>query len=340
MLKRLIVVMLLINAFVFAANEISWKDLQKNIDSWSKGPVSLIMTDEETNIWKRLKTPEEKMQFIKIFWARRDPILRTRENEFKEEFYNRVKYANQNFAEGSTLGWKTARGQAYVVFGAPSRIDPQTYPGSAKPAQLWVYDKLLSKSIPANEALLFVYRDFKYVLNPPNPQPGDTIGAEQAAIDSNFRYQNIPTAVQQAFEETAKAEIIDPEKNYKNLIASVTSTEKFGISEIRFEIKTEPSHPPKVTVAILPENAPLYDDGEKVFVELYYRQELKTGDKLIASNEHVVSFSWDQKSFADLTSIDQVLPPLDAPAGTYDLYVTVGDRISNVSETRKVEITY
>ncbi len=340
MMKKITGILMLLSQVLFAADQISWQDLQKNIDSWASGPVSLLMTDEEKSVWKKLKTPEEKMQFIKIFWARRDPILRTRENEFKVEFYNRVDYADKNYAGGSTAGWKTARGQVYIIFGPPSRVDQQSYPGSSRPAQLWVYDKLLGKHIPANEAMLFVYKDFKYVLEPPAPQPGDTIGQEQRSFDSKFRYQDIPSAVQQAFVETTRAEIIDPDKNYKNLLASVSSTEKFGVSEIQFETQVDSSHPPGVSVTILPENVPVYDDGEKVFAELYYRQELKKGDTVVASDEQVQSYSWDPTGFADLKGLVQPLSPLKAPAGTYELYITVGDRISNVGETRKVEITY
>lgn len=340
MVKKCFGILMILGQFLFAADQISWNDLQKNIDSWTTGPVSLIMTTEEKNVWKKLKTPEDKMQFIKIFWARRDPILRTRENEFKEEFYTRVDYANQNFAEGSVPGWKSARGQVYIIFGPPSRISPQSGPGSSKIAYLWVYDQRLPKPLPSNEALLFVFRDFKYVLNPPNPQPGDAIGEQQRAADSNFRYQDIPSAVQQAFVEMATKDVMDPDKNYTSLLASVSSTEKFGISEIQFDVKIEPSHPPKVTVSILPKDAPTYDDGQKVFAELSYHQELKSGDKVVASNDQVMSYSWDEKDFADLQSIDQTLNALDAPAGKYDLYVTVGDRISNISETHKVEITY
>jgi hypothetical protein len=267
--------------------------------------------------------------------------LRTRENEFKQQFYQRVDYANENYAEGSNPGWKSARGQVYIVFGPPSRVDTQNVAGSSRPAQLWVYDQRLPQPIPANEAMMFVYRDFKYVLAPPNPQAGDTIGQQQRAIDANFRYQDIPSMVLQAFSESAKKEVIDPDKNYKALLASVTSSEKFGISEIQFDAKIDPSHPPKITVTLLPENAPSYDDGQKVFAEIYYKQELKMGDRVVASNEHVASYSWDQNSFAELKSIDQVLPPLaDVPPGTYDLYVTVGDRISNVSETRKFSVTF
>ena len=67
------------------------------------------------------------MQFIKIFWARRDPILRTRENEYKQKFYERVDYANETYAEKNGAGWKSARGRTYIMFGAPGRVDKQTF---------------------------------------------------------------------------------------------------------------------------------------------------------------------------------------------------------------------
>jgi hypothetical protein len=86
-------IILLCGCLLYADTQISWKELQNNMDSWIQGPVSLIVTAEEKDFWGKLKSPEEKMQFIKIFWARRDPILRTRENEFKEEFFKRVDYA-------------------------------------------------------------------------------------------------------------------------------------------------------------------------------------------------------------------------------------------------------
>ncbi len=160
----------------FAATQITWEDLRKNIDTWIDGPASLIATDQEVNTFKKLQTPEEKMEFIKIFWARRDPILRTFENEYKEEFNQRVDYANEHFAEADMPGWKTARGQVYVVFGPPSREEKRSVAESNRPALLWVYDKIKSTAIPSNEALMFVWRDIKYVLLPPNPDPAPRSG--------------------------------------------------------------------------------------------------------------------------------------------------------------------
>lgn len=337
--KYAVIALLFIVQLGFAAEPIKWSDLQKNIDSWVEGPPSLIITSEERDVWKRLKTPEEKMQFIKIFWGRRDPILRTRENEYKQEFYRRVEYANQNYAEGNTTGWKSARGQTYIMFGAPGRIDKQSVQGSSRPAELWVYDKIPSNRIPANEAMLFVYRDFKYVLAPPNAQPGDAIGEAQRSLDSNFQYQSIPSAVQAAFGDVSKANIIDENKDYRDLISSVKSTEKFGLNQIEFEVRPLKTQPLQYEVVLKPETAPIYDAGDEMFAEFFFKQELKKGDTLIAANQHTASFKWDQTKFAVLKEITVTLPPIEVPSGEYELWITVGDRISNVTEMRKIPVT-
>jgi GWxTD domain-containing protein len=325
--------------FLFAAEPLKWTDLQKNINSWIEGPVGLIATADEKQTFQRLQTPAEKMQFIKIFWARRDTVLRTRENEFKEAFYDRVDYANKNFAESQTPGWKTARGQVYIIFGPPSREDKRVLPDSSRPALLWVYDKIPSKEIPANEALLFLYRDFKYVLAPPSVQPGDSIGEEQRRMDNSFRYQSIPSLVQRAFADAAENNVFDKKKDYRNLLSSVEATEKFGMEGIEFEVRKVQADPLKVEVVLKKESAPVYDDVNKIFAELYFKQELKKGDRVVASNQHVASFSWDQKTFENLQDIVVPLPQLDTPADPEsELWVTVQDRISNISETRKISL--
>lgn len=341
MIKKLAVLLMLAFAFpVFAQQQtnVTWADLQKNIDSWLDGPTGLLVTPQERDVFKRLKSPEEKMQFIKIFWQRRDPILRTRENEFKDEFYKRVDYANKNFEETGTPGWKTARGQTHILFGPPGRIDTQSVEGSSRPAQLWVYDKRPSKELPPNESLMFVYRDFKYVLAPPNAQPGDTIGEEQRKIDAGFRYQNIPSQVARAFVDVRNTDVIDDSKNYDSLLYSVKSTEKFQITEIPFDARINDHNQPEIILK--KEDAPIYDAGDRMFGELYIKQELKQGDKVVASNDFSSSYSWSYGEFANLQNIIVPLKNLEAPAGKYDLTVTVQDRISMVSESKTIPVTY
>jgi hypothetical protein len=196
---------------------------------------------------------------------------------------------------------------------------------------------MLTSKIPPNEALMFVYRDFKYVLAPPNPHEGDRVGAQQRALDANFTYQSIPSVVQAAFSDVADKSVIDENKDYRELLTSVESTEKFGLQNIQFDVRPLQAQPQQYEVVMKPDTAPLYDSGDSIFAEFFFKQELKKGDTVVAANQHTASFNWDPQSFGNLKEIAVKLPPLEAPAGEYELYITVGDQISNVSETRKVQ---
>jgi len=89
---------------------------------WLDEDVRWIITDEERAAFKQLSNDEERDQFIEAFWARRDPTPDTPENEYKEEHYRRIAYANEHFAAGIP-GWKTDRGRIYVMYGKPDEID-------------------------------------------------------------------------------------------------------------------------------------------------------------------------------------------------------------------------
>jgi GWxTD domain-containing protein len=89
---------------------------------WLDEDVRWIITDEELSAFKKLTTNAERDQFIEAFWQRRDPTPDTAENEYKEEHYRRIAYANEHFAAGMP-GWKTDRGRIYIMFGPPTSID-------------------------------------------------------------------------------------------------------------------------------------------------------------------------------------------------------------------------
>ena len=98
------------------------KELEGPYKQWLNVDVTYIITDEERAAFKRLTTDEEKQQFIEQFWLRRDPTPDTEENEFKEEHYRRIAYANERYASGIP-GWKTDRGRIYITFGPPDEIE-------------------------------------------------------------------------------------------------------------------------------------------------------------------------------------------------------------------------
>jgi len=98
------------------------QELSKPYRKWLDEDVPYIITDEERAAFKQLSNDEERDNFIEAFWQRRDPTPDTEENEFKEEHYQRIAYANEHFAAG-VPGWKTDRGRIYIVFGKPDEIE-------------------------------------------------------------------------------------------------------------------------------------------------------------------------------------------------------------------------
>jgi len=98
------------------------KELEGPFRKWLNEDVTYIITDEERQAFRRLATDEEREQFIEQFWLRRDPTPDSAENEFKEEHYRRIAYANERFASGIP-GWKTDRGRIYIAYGPADEVE-------------------------------------------------------------------------------------------------------------------------------------------------------------------------------------------------------------------------
>ncbi len=98
------------------------QELGATYKKWLNQDVRWIITPEELTAFKQLSNDEERDAFIEQFWQRRDPTPDTEENEFKEEHYRRIAYANEHFAAGRP-GWMTDRGRIYIVFGPPDEIE-------------------------------------------------------------------------------------------------------------------------------------------------------------------------------------------------------------------------
>jgi len=105
------------------ANEKRFKqEVSGSYKKWLDEDVRWIITDEERAAFKQLSNDEERDQFIEAFWQRRDPTPDTIENEFKEEHYRRIAYANEHFPAGIP-GWKTDRGRMYIMYGPADEIE-------------------------------------------------------------------------------------------------------------------------------------------------------------------------------------------------------------------------
>ncbi len=129
-------------------------ELNKAYKRWLSEDVAYIITKEERRAFEALKTDEERENFIENFWRRRDPNPDTEENEYREEYYERIAYANERFTSGIP-GWKTDRGRIYIAWGKPDSVESRPMGGaydrpswegggstSTYPFEIWFYRHL------------------------------------------------------------------------------------------------------------------------------------------------------------------------------------------------------
>jgi GWxTD domain-containing protein len=113
----------------FRAQKNLKSELKDTYKSWLEQDAAYIISDEERAAFKNLSNDEERDAFIENFWLRRNPNPDSPENEFREEHYRRIAYANEHYAAGKP-GWKTDRGHIYISFGPPDAIDSHPSGGS------------------------------------------------------------------------------------------------------------------------------------------------------------------------------------------------------------------
>lgn len=128
---------------------------QELFDQWLNEDVVYIITNEERAAFKALRTNDERKKFMVQFWQRRDPTPDTVENEFKEEHYRRIGYADDHFMDSRLPGWKTDRGRIYIKYGPPDEIESHPSGGTylrpdaeggdkvrTYPFELWRYRRI------------------------------------------------------------------------------------------------------------------------------------------------------------------------------------------------------
>ncbi|MFZ0292468.1 MAG: GWxTD domain-containing protein [Candidatus Sulfotelmatobacter sp.] len=126
-------------------------ELSKTYKKWLNEDVVWIITDQERAAFKQLSNDEERDNFIEAFWQRRDPTPDTEENEYKEEHYRRIAYANEHFAAGIP-GWKTDRGRIYIMYGPADEVDSHPSGGS--------YERPMEEG--GGETSTYPFEDWRY----------------------------------------------------------------------------------------------------------------------------------------------------------------------------------
>lgn len=129
--KLVIIIPALVSLLIIPGSAIK-EDISKK---WLK-EVELIITDAEKSAFEKLEKDKEREEFIQLFWAKRDPTPQTERNEFKEEYYRRLEYAENHFIYGYNMGVQTDQGKVYVRLGNPLKVFPQ-----GANVEIWVYAK-------------------------------------------------------------------------------------------------------------------------------------------------------------------------------------------------------
>jgi GWxTD domain-containing protein len=245
------------------------KELETPYKKWLNEDVVYIITDEERKSFHQLNTDEEREQFIEQFWLRRDPTPDTAENEYKEEHYRRIAYANDHYASGIP-GWKTDRGRIYITFGPPDEIESHPSGGSYNrpmsegggetstyPFEQWRYRYL--EGIGTNVMLEFVDTtmsgEFHLTMDPSEkdallytPNAGLTLYEQMGLSSKNDRFDRsdgthlgVPTDMMDASmnEFTRLAQFANVQKpppvKFKDLEAMVTSHVTYNILPMKVE---------------------------------------------------------------------------------------------------------
>jgi GWxTD domain-containing protein len=140
------------------------QELKGQYKTWLDQDVRWIITDEEAKAFKSLSNDEERDQFIEQFWQRRNPNPDSPDNEFRDEHYARIAYANEHFAAGKP-GWMTDRGHIYIAFGKPDSID--SHPSGGQ------YERPMEEGGGETSTFPFEVWHYRYL-----PSVGDNIDIE------------------------------------------------------------------------------------------------------------------------------------------------------------------
>ena len=123
---------------------------------WLEEEVVYIITPPEREVFLGLESHEEREYFIEAFWDRRDPFPATPENEFRDEHYERIAYANRFLGRDAPRpGWRTDRGRHWIILGEPRTREVFEGRNEVVSMDLWIYDGDTSLGLPPRFNLLF-----------------------------------------------------------------------------------------------------------------------------------------------------------------------------------------
>jgi GWxTD domain-containing protein len=157
---------------------------------WLDEEVVYIITPKERTVFLKLQTDKEREIFMEAFWKQRDPTPGTPKNEFREEHYSRVAYANKMYGRGTPLpGWKTDRGKIYIILGEPKSIEQFDTVQNVYPTEIWTYlgDPALGLPTAFNVIFFKEHGSGDYILYSPSQHGPEALIAANPDTVGNLR---------------------------------------------------------------------------------------------------------------------------------------------------------
>lgn len=175
------------------------RELPEKYRAWVEKEVVYIISDRERKAFLNLESVGEWDVLIEAFWRRRDPDPLTPTNEFKDEHYRRLAYANGQLGRESAVpGWMTDRGKMYIILGEPRDRESFLAVPFLYASEVWFYPPDRDKGLPALNLLFFrdgfaaSYRLFNHGLDGPGTlMPGERFDGESYRLDAYRMLQEI-----------------------------------------------------------------------------------------------------------------------------------------------------
>ncbi len=352
-------------------------ELKKAYKDWLEKDVAYIITDEERKAFKKLQTDDERERFIEEFWRRRDPDPDTDENEFKEEYYERVAYANEHFASGIP-GWKSDRGRIWIMYGKPDerethpmggQYERPSYEGggstSTYPFETWFYRYLAG--VGSGVEIEFVdptgSGEYRIARNPNEkdamlmiPGAGLTLSEQLGLSDKSDRVANLGGIGNPGYQREQDspfsrlqllADLSRPPQVKFNDLATAVNTGVIEENPLNFDVRVDffrQSDERVITAfTIQAENKDLVfqDSGglQQARMNIFGRVTSVAGRRVTVFEDPVITTATPQEltEAKDRKSAYQKAVPL--PPGTYKVDVIVRDVASGATGIRHVGFT-
>lgn len=219
--------------FCFINTHMIYAQSDKSIDDWLNSAVKYIISSGERNAFGKQASREKKIQYIKFFWARRDPDERTKRNEFIDEYIHRINFVNLNFKTALRTGWETSRGHIYICFGPPDEVysgvlpDKQEVLDKTYPSQryfTWTYRRTLAKSVPPNYEIVFIdlYGDGDYRVSASNYFKKSRFEQKMDEVFESPRATFLPPEIDTGIREINEKNIVQKKLTPKSDIPNIT----------------------------------------------------------------------------------------------------------------------